>query len=301
MSTALRATTLAFSVLLLGGCAGLGSWEGERKVYNGRKPASAESPAKPERTVGPDDHLVQAGDTVYAIAFRNSLDFRELARWNGIGRDYLIRPGQVLRLKPPAGQAPAPAQAPVQVAVPSPVRPPVPTVTVPTAPAVEVTPAKPEVGVPVPVAEIPPPAPQDPAVTASLDTPGFQWTWPTNGVVTRGYEPAQGNKGLDFTGTVGQPVFAAAPGRVVYSGNALKGYGELIIIKHDEVHLSAYGYNRQRHVKEGDVVTTGQPIGEMGLGPENKALLHFEIREKGKPVNPVGFLPAKAKPGAKSG
>ncbi|HSW13756.1 MAG TPA: peptidoglycan DD-metalloendopeptidase family protein [Solimonas sp.] len=278
MSQSLR-PLLLLAVLALTGCAGLGSWEqGRREVYN----APPEGPApKPERNVGADDHLVKRGDTVYSIAFRNNLDFREVAKWNGVGSDYLIRPGQVLRLKPPP--APPPARY--------------------TEGDVE-TQAAPEVDVPIkaePVTAATPPPPLEAPGAVVVDAEGFQWVWPTNGVVGRGYEPSQGSKGLDFTGKLGQPVFAAASGRVVYSGNALKGYGELIIIKHDEVHLSAYGYNRQRHVKEGDVVTTGQPIGEMGLGPENKPLLHFEIRERGKPVNPVGYLPAKGKLAAKAG
>jgi len=267
---------------LYGGCAGLLSWEAppsERKVY-----PVAEAPLRPERPVGADDHLVRRGDTVYSIAFRNHLDYRELARWNGIGRDYLIHPGQVLRLKPPV----APPKARHQSGE----------VVTEAAPDTDVP-----IGKPQPItAETPPPLPPPPEpIDIAMPEGGFQWTWPTHGVVQRGYEPAQGNKGLDFTGNLGQPVFAAAPGRVVYSGNALKGYGELIIIKHDEVHLSAYGYNRTRHVKEGDVVTSGQPIGEMGSGPENKPLLHFEIRERGKPVNPVSFLPSKSKPAAKTG
>lgn len=280
MRPVLRLSVLLPAALLASGCAGLMSWQepGQRTVYN----KVQEGPApKAERPVGADDHLVKRGDTVYSIAFRNNLDFREVAKWNGIGSDYLIRPGQVLRLKPPP--APPPARY--------------------TEGDVE-TQAAPEADVvvkPEPVTADTPPPPMEAPGAVIVDPSGFQWTWPTHGIVDRGYEPAQGNKGLDFTGTVGQPVFAAAPGRVVYSGNALKGYGELIIIKHDEVHLSAYGYNRLRHVKEGDVVTTGQPIGEMGTGPESKPLLHFEIRERGKPVNPVGFLPAKGKPGAKSG
>jgi len=102
-----------------------------------------------------------------------------------------------------------------------------------------------------------------------------------------------GNKGLDIAGQVGAPVVAAGPGKVVYSGAALKGYGELIIIKHDERYLSAYGYNRRRLVAEGELVTAGQRIAELGLGPEQKPLLHFEIREKGKPINPLGLLPPK--------
>lgn len=108
----------------------------------------------------------------------------------------------------------------------------------------------------------------------------------------RGFSPNKGWKGWDFSGKVGQTVVAAAPGKVVYSGSALKGYGELIIIKHDDVRLSAYGYNRKRLVAEGDMVKGGQPIAELGLGPENRPTLHFEIRERGKPVNPSVYLPA---------
>ena len=121
----------------------------------------------------------------------------------------------------------------------------------------------------------------------------YRWQWPTNGVVVRGYNPGAGSKGLDFTGSVGQSVVAAAPGKVVYSGSALKGYGELIIIKHDDLRLSAYGYNRTRLVNEGDMVRGGQPIAELGLGPENRPILHFEIRERGQPVDPVPYLPAR--------
>lgn len=278
-----RRACLLLLATLSSGCAGLLSWEApppERKVYNG-----PEAPVKPERAVGADDYVVHRGDTVYSIAFRHNLDFRELARWNGIGAGYLIRPGQVLRLKTP----PPPPRARHQAG----------DVETEAAPETDVAIGKPQ---PVTAETPPPPAPPaEPVDTAAVTGEGFQWAWPTHGVVNRGYEPAQGSKGLDFTGTLGQPVFAAAPGRVVYSGNALKGYGELIIIKHDEVHLSAYGYNRARHVKEGDVVTSGQPIGEMGLGPENKPLLHFEIRDRGKPVNPVGFLPSRNKLAAKPG
>jgi lipoprotein NlpD len=112
-------------------------------------------------------------------------------------------------------------------------------------------------------------------------------------VVVRGFDPSGGSKGLDFAGSIGQNVVAAAPGKVVYSGAALKGYGELVIIKHDDLRLSAYGYNRSRLVEEGDMVRGGQKIAELGLGPENKPILHFEIRERGQPVNPATYLPAK--------
>ncbi|MFP5306128.1 MAG: peptidoglycan DD-metalloendopeptidase family protein, partial [Gammaproteobacteria bacterium] len=252
------ATALALAALSAG-CAGWSSWEDGR---------GGSGSVRPSRQVGADDYVVARGDTVYSIAFRHSLDYRELAQWNGIGSDYLIRPGQVLRLKPAgaaqtatrSGRPAAPARPPAVATAPP--------VTTGSAPAASASRGAAEA---VPV--------------------GYEWVWPTSGSIVRGFGDS-GSRGVDFSGRDGQPVFAAAPDRVVYSGNALKGYGELIIIKHDEVYLSAYGYNRSRHVKEGDVVTAGQPIAEMGRGPENKPLLHFEIRRKGKPIDPAAKLPA---------
>jgi lipoprotein NlpD len=109
--------------------------------------------------------------------------------------------------------------------------------------------------------------------------------------VIKTYNMAAGSKGIDISGELGQPVQAVADGKVVYSGSALKGYGELIIVKHDDTYLSAYGHNRRRLAKEGDTVRAGQTIAELGVGPEQKPLLHFEIRENGKPVDPLGYLP----------
>lgn len=298
----LRCATAVLVLSGLSACAGLASWDTQpqRETYN---TASTPRPAEPlpDRPVGPGDHMVRKGDTVYSIAFRNQLDYRELARWNGIGSDYLIRPGQVLHLGPPPPlkakgdeiasqpidmnevqqpQALSTTRTPVIAAIPAPGSTPVP--------------------IPLPDSTLPPaPSPGPPTVTTPVvptpsgagGAPG--WRWPVDGTVIRGYAPAQGSKGLDFTGTVGQPVVAAAAGKVVYSGSALKGYGELVIIKHDDLRLSAYGYNRRRLVQEGDVVAAGQQIAELGLGPESKPLLHFEVRERGKPINPVPFLPAR--------
>lgn len=315
---------LALLAGLLGGCAGMLSWEGpgdSDPAYTSANlpPAAPRSPEPlPQRPVGPSDHLVRKGDTIYSIAFRNQLDYRELARWNNIGPDYRIYTGQVLRLTPPgelratgsrlavqtvdlnetgkpqplprgAGASPLPRPVPVPAAPagssPPPLSlPPASPAAVATAPGAATTAA---------AAPLPPPATATvPTVAgASGGLPG--WRWPTEGGVLRGFNPDAGSRGLDFTGTVGQPVVAVADGKVVYSGSALKGYGELVIIKHDDLRLSAYGYNRRRLVKDGDTVVAGQPIAELGLGPENKPLLHFEIRERGRPVNPAGFLPAR--------
>lgn len=315
------------------GCANLYTWDppAERRVYNQN---TVQPPV--ERPLAGDEYAVRAGDTMYSIAFRHSLDYRELAQWNGIGADYLIRPGQVLKLSGPAtsiatapvaanGAPPAtrpqplpagtptpataaPAGAPVPLPPPSAPLPgaiiPPPgemTATLPEAPAASAlpgatsatpvapaipAPAAPAPNAPVTVAAIPPP-------TAEAGGP-YRWQWPVQGTVVRGFNPAAGSKGLDFAGEVGQAVFAAAPGKVVYSGSALKGYGELIIIKHDDLRLSAYGYNRTRLVKEGDMVRGGQQIAELGLGPESRPILHFEIRERGQPVNPLPYLPPRS-------
>lgn len=269
--TKIRLLFLMLATLALQGCAGWASWD----APNHR--SSSEAGVVPDRMPGPNEVVVRRGDTVYAIAFRHNLDVRSLARWNGIGADYLIHPGEVLRLKAPrVDTAPKRQQSGAMQTRP-----------IEDADRARVQAVTAETPAPV-AASVAPPVDDDDAKAG-----GYAWVWPVNKApVVRGFGQ-QGSKGVDFGGVVGQPVFAAAPGRVVYSGNALKGYGELIIIKHDEVYLSAYGYNSKRYVKEGDIVTAGQPIAEMGLGPENKPMLHFEIRQKGEPISPAGRLPAR--------
>ncbi|MDE2148884.1 MAG: peptidoglycan DD-metalloendopeptidase family protein [Gammaproteobacteria bacterium] len=214
------------------------------------------------RGAGPDRGgyaIVQRGDTLYSIAFRNNLDYHDVAAWNHIGRDYTIYPGQRLRLTPPRGAAVATSAAAGGRRSTTP----------------------------------PPAAGHRSPVLVAAGEPKT-WRWPTNGRVVRGFDPNGGSKGIDIGGEVGQTVVAAADGKVVYSGSALKGYGELIIVKHSEHFLSAYGYNRRRLVEEGQWVRAGQPIAELGEGPERKPELHFEIRDNGVPMDPQKLLPPRA-------
>lgn len=234
-----RAWLAAFS-LALAGCGGLLSWQ----------PA----PAPPDRG---GYAIVKPGDTLYSIAFRNNLDYHDVAAWNGIGPDYTIYPGQRLRLTPPLAAARAPPRQSSRAA------------------------------------QTPMPPAETSAGTIASAGAAAAWRWPTPGKVVRRFDPADGSKGIDIEGRLGQTVVAAAAGKVVYSGSALKGYGQLIIVKHNERFLSAYGYNRRRLVVEGDWVRAGQPIAELGEGPQQRPELHFEIRDKGVPVDPLRLLPAR--------
>lgn len=251
------AAAAALSVSVTG--CGLLSWSESPAPHHG---SGRHGSAQRARAAG--EYVVQRGDTLYSIAFRSQLDYHDIANWNGIGRDYAIHVGQTLRLSPPAGAEPPLSSSSSGIST----RP------------LE-TPLPPVPGAIVPIL----PPPPDIAVAA--------WRWPTEGAVVQRFAPDDGAKGIDIAGQPGQIVVASAPGKVVYSGSALKGYGELIIIKHNEQYLSAYGYNRKRLAEEGQQVAAGQPIAELGLGPEQKPRLHFEIRDKGKPVDPTFLLPRR--------
>lgn len=204
----------------------------------------------------PRVHVVMAGETLHAIAFRYGLDAADLADWNGIDDPDVIFAGQRLQLEPPARGAGA----------------------VNTAVTTARTPQR------TIAAALPPPAVE--AVTG--------WLWPADGAVIAGYGAATSlGRGVDLAGNQGDAVRAAAAGRVVYSGSGLLGYGNLIILKHNETYLSAYGHNDTLLVREGEQVQAGQRIATMGLGPGDRAVLHFEIRQKGKPVDPLKYLPER--------
>lgn len=210
--------------------------------------------------------VVRRGDTLYGIAFRNGLDYRDVAAWNGIGPPYTIYPGQRLRLTGPrgaGGRTVATTRTP-----PPPSRPTTGTSTRPQPPA---------------GGSSPPPAASH-----------LGWTWPAQGTLVGTFAAGDPTRqGIDIAGQRGDPVRAAADGVVVYSGSGLVGYGELVIVKHDESWLSAYGHNRARLVQEGARVKAGQQIAEMGRTGADRDMLHFEIRHDGKPVDPLRYLPRR--------
>ncbi len=260
----------------------------------------------------PEHHIVKKGDTLYSIALDYGQDYRELAAWNDLQDPGLIRIEQRLRLFPPdsIGEAtiaqptplPAPAATPVfseprarklpyseqalaQLKMPAP-KPA--TARSPSVPA----PVQPSGKLPTATATpaaLPALAQQSTATTDSKMT----WEWPAQGRLLYGFGQGSIQKGVGIEGRSGQPVLAAAPGKVVYSGSGLRGYGKLIIIKHNASYLSVYAHNSQILVKEGQSVAKGQKIAEIGDTDSDRIALHFEIRRLGKPIDPLQYLPAR--------
>jgi lipoprotein NlpD len=215
----------------------------------------------------PQSYTVREGDTLYSIAFRYGVDYRDLARRNGIGTDFVIYPGQRLRLRGEAvtrtGASAAGSSAGSTAGGSS-------------------------------TAAIPTNRPTIPAQRAPTPSTrsSFSWAWPTDGEIVGRFEGSDStNKGIDITGPIGSAVRASAAGRVVYAGSGLRGYGRLIIVKHDETFISAYAFNRRLLVEEGDEVAAGEHIAEMGEGPDDAPVLHFEIRVDGRAVDPLRYLP----------
>ena len=211
----------------------------------------------------PGYYTVKPGDTIMQVGRNASQNWRDIVRWNNLGSPNQIEVGQVLRVVPPEGNG---------TAVSTPVIP---------APST-VTPIKPP---PVLVA----PAVPTPAIAPEDD---IAWIWPSNGALIAGFDEAK-NKGLKIAGKLGDPVVAAADGRVVYAGSGLRGYGNLVILKHNETYLTAYAHNQTLLVKEDQMVKKGQRIADMGSSDADRVLLHFEVRRQGKPVDPAKYLPPR--------
>ncbi len=199
--------------------------------------------------------IVQPGDTMYSIAWDVGLDYKTLARWNRIDAPYLIRSGQRLRIVPPEPQSATRRSSRNREGSSN--------------------------------------AKRVRGVRQRQQTSVRGWIWPAKGAVVAGFSPRAGRKGIDIAGTHGQAIRAAAGGRVVYAGTGLRGYGMLIIVKHNEMFLSAYAHNRKILVREGSQVQRGEKIAEMGSTGTNRVKLHFEIRRQGVPVDPVRYLPKR--------
>lgn len=255
-----------------------------------------------EKDWRPEVYVVQKGDTMYSIAFNYGFDYHELAELNGIKDPSIISIGQQIRLFP--GRAtPEAAAAVVETKSidnlvkeqpklvkypysekalaqaekiqdqPSPVVTTLARVDVQPKPVIAPVASKPDVS------------------TAVVDNSSIDWRMPANGRVIARFSESANRKGIDIAGKLGQPILASAPGKVVYSGSGLRGYGKLIIIKHNSTFLSAYAHNDQILVKEGQNVTGGQKIAEMGSTDSDQVKLHFEVRRLGKPVDPAKYLP----------
>ena len=290
---------LLMLVVLLAGCASSKNRAPvEERAATPRSAATSSEPAatptapaaeaKPmlnaEHAGKPGYYTVKPGDTLIRIGLENGQNWRDVARWNGIENPNLIEVGQVLRVV-------APSVDPNAVA------------------ARGVTPTKVE---PRPLDAKPPAAAASaastPAASASASTPSttattpapsakdpdddLGWLWPASGPVASGFEEGR-SKGVAITGKAGDPVLAAADGRVVYAGSGLRGYGNLVIVKHNNTYLTAYAHNQTLLVKEDQVVRRGQRIAEMGSSDSDRVQLHFEIRKQGKPVDPQRLLPPR--------
>lgn len=238
------------------------------------------APQRPTVTTG--QYVVRRGDTLFSIAFRYGWDYKALAARNNIAEPYTIHPGQTIRFDGRTGVAPTTVVTSTQSGASSSSK-----TTVIRRPAGATTATA--TGTSTATASKAAPAPVTPAGPAPTG-----WGWPSNGVLIGKFSSNGSlNKGIDIAGDLGQPVLAASDGTVVYAGSGLRGYGELVIIKHNETYVSAYGHNRKLLVREGQQVKVGQTIAEMGSTGTDRVKLHFEIRRQGKPVDPLQFLPRR--------
>lgn len=292
-----------------------------------KTPAAVPGPSGTEKDWRPDTYTVKKGDTLYSIGLEFGFDYKELAQRNNISPPYVIYVGQSLNLKgTPATAGAAAESAPVGPAIATPMKiepavtakslsePPLKTepkaikepysaqaMLVPPPKSAELVakaepakapePTKPETAKAEPAKSETPM--EKPAQAAAGDDDAVDWGWPAQGKVLNGFNESGGAKGMDIAGAQGQPVLAAAAGKVVYSGAGLRGYGKLVIVKHNKTYLSAYAHNSQILVKEGQEVAKGQKIAEMGNTDADQVKLHFEIRKLGKPVDPSKYLSEK--------
>ncbi len=237
--------------------------------------SSVKPPPGIENAGKPGYYTVKPGDTLIRVGLDTGQNWRDIARWNSLENPNLIEVGQVLRVVPPSSDNPLVVTRPVSSGSANTVT------TATTAPAQAASAARPASA----------PAGTSPAPTSAGED-DIAWLWPAQGTVLAGFDEAK-NKGLDISGKAGDAILASADGRVVYAGAGLRGYGNLIILKHNNTFLTAYAHNQTLLVKEDQTVKKGQKIAEMGNSDADRVKLHFEIRRQGKPVDPAKYLPAK--------
>ena len=244
-------------VILLAGAGGCTRFVdyGEGYSRGGDSSEADYSDPRPPKNTTITYHTVRKGETLYSIAWQYGHDYRTVAKWNDVPRSYTIYPGQKLRVRPPGSQGVADSS---ETSTKSSSR----------------------------------KSSRSRKSATSARSP--KWRWPTQGeVVSRFVAGDPTRQGIDISGKRGQPVIAAASGKVVYSGNGLRGYGNLVIIQHNETYFSAYAHTQKVRVKEKDKVKSGQQIADMGNSGTDRVMLHFEIRRNGKPSNPLKYLPKK--------
>lgn len=289
------APRLALLTILIGLVAGCSTTTRQAPIVE--RPVTAAptrpAPAKVEEAPKHDErgqYTVRKGDTLLRIALDFGQNYRDLVAWNNLANPDDIKVGQVLRVSPDGGERSANVQT-----QPIPMPPPA-TVPRKTEPRADKTPyndGKVATTTTPPAVATPATPPAPPAATAAAsDDARLSWMWPSEGRVVATFDDGR-NKGVDIAGKLGQPVVAAGSGKVMYAGSGIRGYGNLVIVKHSNSLLSAYAHNRKIVVKEGDNVTRGQQIAEMGDSDADSVKLHFEIRQQGKPVDPTRFLPVR--------
>jgi lipoprotein NlpD len=281
--------TVLLTVVFIAGCVGFGrsvpapveerptgKTKSTSAVSSQKNTPPAVSPSEqpkavsvPEATNRPGYYTVKPGDTLIRIGLDHGQNWRDIIRWNNIENPNVIDVGQVLKIAPPA------VDTSQEVAIAKPVQ----LGNVSNASEEKKNTAAPE-------------QPSVSAVRAEGSDDSFQLIWPAQGQVTSSFDDSK-NKGIDISGKTGDPVLAAADGKVVYSGAGLRGYGNLIIVKHSNTFLTAYAHNQSFLVREDQSVKKGQKIAEMGNSDSEQVKLHFELRRLGKPVDPVKFLPQR--------
>lgn len=273
-----RYSRLGFMVVCAAVLAACGSTMKTVPVVDRTTPSQSPESVHPRTDSG--YYTVRRGDTLVRIALDTGQDWREIAQWNNLHDPNQIQVGQVLRVSRPDGAVPPVAPS---TSAPSDTE------------VAQVTPLPGMAAEPKPTEPVATPAPASTSsvpMTQTRAVEGVTWSWPASGTIIQRFNDTQ-NKGLDIGGKIGDPVLAAADGTVVYSGSGLRGYGQLIILKHNNTYLSAYAHNSKILVKEGQKVRRGDKVAELGQSDTTSPRLHFEIRKQGRPVDPSGFLPQR--------